>query len=366
MAGEQRESCKQPTHSAFGKISTLFPKHTHFDPSEQGMLHFEHEYNHYTITARLAATSGALGCEFLRRMCAVLKISQDHVIYAFSAAMAAVATVESGSTVVFETVDALGGQVTHEGTTLDSLDFSRVNPATGPVAIAGAQPGDALLVEILDIVTADHGVMLAVPNLGILGDRVSTPSTKVVAIGGQTVTFNQWSLPKQPMIGVIGTAPQTGSVPCGTPSDHGGNMDTKDIRAGASIYLPVFQPGGLLAMGDVHAAMADGEVCGAGVECSADITVRVHRVPGFAIQRPLIVTQEAMMAVASAETIEAAAKMALEQIVQFLVDKEHLSFNDAYMLCSLVVDMRISQLVDPLLTVRAVLPQTYLTAPLHL
>ncbi len=295
----------------------------------------------------------------------MLNISRDHVIYAFAASMSPVATVESGTTLVFQAVDALGGQVTSAETTLDHLDFSRVNPATGPVAVAGAQPGDALLVEILDIVTSDHGVMLAVPGLGILGHKVDTPTTKVVPIGGESVTFNQWSLPKQPMIGVIGTAPQEGSVPCGTPSDHGGNMDTKDIKVGSSIYLPVFQPGGLLAMGDVHAAMADGEVCGTGVECSADITVRVHRIPQFGIARPLVVTPTAIMAVASAATIEEASQLALEQVIDFLVAKEGLSFNDAYMLCSLVTDIRISQLVDPLLTVRASLPKTYLTAPLH-
>ncbi len=287
-------------------------------------------------------------------------VSKENLIYSFGAHMNPILTVPSGSSLTFHTVDALGGQIKQDADTVDALDFSKVNPATGPVAVEGAEPGGALRIDILDIETDSYGVILAVPGLGVLGNAVQFPGTKVVPVGGDRVFFDSFSLKKQPMIGVIGTAPASGSIACGTPGDHGGNMDTRDIRAGHSLYLPVFQPGGQLAMGDVHAAMGDGEVCGTGVECGAKIHCSVHHIPSFPIRRPLLVTPTEIQIIASAETVEAAAKLAVEDLVEHLVLTHALAFNDAYMLASLAADVRISQLVDPLLTVRACLDRRYL------
>lgn len=289
-----------------------------------------------------------------------MHISKEHITYAFRPDLAAVAVVPSGSFVTFETIDAVGGQITTEQDTVNSLDFSKVNPATGPIAVEGAEPGDALRVDILEINTASQGVMLAVPGLGVLGDQVSQPQTKVVRIDEHHVYFNDLRIRKEPMIGVIGVATQSEEIPCGTPGDHGGNMDTKEICPGNSLLLPVFQPGGQLELGDVHAAMGDGEICGTGVECGAEVVVKVTLIKGLKLQRPLLDTPTEIQSIASCSTLEEASKLATADMVNYLMRQKNLTFNEAYMLTSIAGNAKISQLVDPLLTVRMAISKAVL------
>ncbi len=288
-----------------------------------------------------------------------LVITADRHLYTMSADARPVGRVSSGEIVAFECLDALGGQIRSEEDTVADIDFSRVNPATGPVYVEGAEPGDTLAVDILAIDTASTGVVLSVPNLGILGDRVQTPRTSIARIGPRWVELEGIRLPKAPMIGVIGVAPRGGAVPCGTPGPHGGNMDTREIRVGSTLYLPVSQPGALLALGDVHAVMGDGEVCGTGVECAAKVTVRVRVVRDWPVEWPWLETEDDLMVIASAADLDAAAREATSQLVEFLHRRCGYSFDTAYMLVSTVGDLRISQVVDPLLTVRASIPRTY-------
>jgi len=286
--------------------------------------------------------------------------SREHV-YALSSDMRAVATAVPGETVVFETEDALGGQVRSEKDVLEQLDFARVNPATGPVEVVGAEPGDTLVVRIQRIDTADHGVALTGPGMGVLGDEASQHVTRVLSIDNGYVRFDELRLPARPMIGVIGVAPAEGSHPTGTAHRHGGNMDTKEIATGTTLYLPVFQRGAYLAMGDVHAAMGDGEVCVTGCEVAASVTVEVDVLKGRSPAWPTLETDDAVVVIVSLPTIDEALAEATRQGVHFLQRARRTSFEDAYILASLAMDVRVSQLVDPNKTAKTVIPKHLFT-----
>jgi len=283
-------------------------------------------------------------------------VESHDVIYAFSADLSDVARVSPGSRVAFETLDALGGQVTRETDVLSELDFSRVNPATGPVYVEGAKPGDTLVVRILSIELASHGVTVTGPGMGLLGDVARLSTTRVQRVSDGVVYFEDLELPAHPMIGVIGVAPRDGTYPTGTAHRHGGNMDTKEIVAGTTVYLPVEQPGALLAMGDVHAVMGDGEICVSGCEIAARITVEVDLIPGSKAPWPAVKTDEALYLLVSLPTIEEALREAALQGVLCLQRARRSSFESAYMLASLNMDVRVSQLVDPNKTAKAAIP----------
>lgn len=292
-------------------------------------------------------------------------IRASDVVYAFSEDMTAMASVRPGSRVLFETLDALGGQVVSEEDVLAGIDFSRVNPATGPVHVEGVEPGDTLVVRIVSIETAAIGVTVTGPGMGLLGDHAQTPLTKILPIREGHVLFDDLHLPATPMVGVLGLAPRSGSFPTGTAHQHGGNMDTKEIAAGATVYLPAGQPGGLLALGDVHAVMGDGEICVSGCETAARVTVEVDRIPGRSPCWPILVTDEAVHVLVSLPTIEEALHEAAMQGVRLLQRARGIGFESATMLASLAMDLRISQLVDPNKTAKARIPRGILPADLE-
>jgi amidase len=194
--------------------------------------------------------------------------SSEHT-YAFTPNLEAVDTIRLGEAVCFDALDALGGQVRRETDILAGLDFNRVNPATGPIRFDGLIPGDTLTVVIDAIEMEDQGAIVTGPGLGVLGDEIENHATRILPIRDGYVHFGDLGLKACPMIGVIGVASATHSFPTGTAHRHGGNMDTKEIGVGTTLYLPVFQEGAMLAMGDVHAVMGDGEVCVSACEVSA-------------------------------------------------------------------------------------------------
>jgi len=286
---------------------------------------------------------------------------EDGVIYAFRPDLAPVKSVRSGETVEFVCEDACGGQIRSEKDTLASLDFERVNGATGPVAIRGSQPGDALRVQIRDIRVADVGFQSIAPKVGVLGADVDGPATKMIPIrNGMAVFSRSIRLPIHPHVGTIGVAPAEKSWTTFYPGDHGGNLDTKEISRGNAVYLPIFQPGAQLAMGDIHALMADGEVCVTGVEIAGTVRVRLDAVRGAALKRPIVETRDAWIAVASAPTLDEAATIATRDGVELLVRGTGLAWKDAYMLASIACDLRISQDVDPWRTAKLVVPKSLL------
>jgi len=283
----------------------------------------------------------------------------EGLIYAFRPDLEPIATVRSGETVDFVCQDSCGGQIRSEKDTLDALDMGRVNGATGPVRVMGARPGDALRVRVRDIRVEGKGFQSIEPKYGVLGDEVLEPRTKMIRIvGGMAVFSKRIRLPIRPHVGTIGVAPAAQEWTTFYPGDHGGNLDTKEIGKGSAVYLPVFQPGGLLAMGDIHALMADGEVCGTGMEIGGSVRVQVDVVRGLGLKRPLVETRDAWMALASAPTLDEAATLATRDGVGLLARGTRLPWDEAYMLASIACDLRISQDVDPWRTAKLVIPKS--------
>ena len=164
------------------------------------------------------------------------------------------------------------------------------------------------------------------------------------------------------MIGVIGVAPEGEPVSCGTPGAHGGNMDTKLITEGATIYFPVFAEGALFALGDLHAAMGDGEVGVSGIEIPAKVTVTLEVIKGHSLKNPLLISEEGLAMIVSAPTLDEAAKTAVEEMIDFLLPYTDLTLSHLTMLMSAVGQSQISQIVDPLLTARFFVPKMVLDA----
>jgi len=192
------------------------------------------------------------------------------------------------------------------------------------------------------------------PNVGIFGNKLNREITKVLPIhDGQVCYQEKFAIPVRPMIGVIGTAPTHGeSISTGIPGSHGGNMDCKEIVEGVTLYLPVNVPGGLLAMGDVHAVMGDGEVATCGAEIAAEITVRVTVVKQLGISFPFLVNDTHIMTVCSAKTLDEAADGAALNMQELLIKYLEIKNEEAVILLSLTGDLRICQIVNPHKTCR--------------
>ena len=204
------------------------------------------------------------------------RLGTERMIYAMSPLNLPALQVASGDTVVVETADCFENQVQSETQPFVAIDWEHVNPATGPIYVQDAAPGDLLAISIERIETADHGVMTTGPEMGVFGDELAESTIRIVPIVDRTVKLLDHAYPCRPMIGVIGTAPRESAVPNGTPGEHGGNMDCKLIGQGATLVLPVEVPGALLALGDLHAVMGDGEVCSTGVEMAGEVTLRLR------------------------------------------------------------------------------------------
>jgi len=283
----------------------------------------------------------------------MLTIKRDTVVYAMSPDNAPAAHAQNGDTIVFETMDCFSGQIAKPEDRLGSLDWSRINPATGPVYVEGAETGDTLKVEILRIDLAPQAAIVEMPGSGVTGLAAQEEAVKLLSVQDGMVALNdKISLPVKAMIGVIGTAPARGAIATGTPDLHGGNMDCKRIGQGTTLYLPVNVPGALLAMGDLHAVMGDGEVCVCGAEIAGEITVRVSVVKGQPLPLPFLVTEDAAMAIYSAEGLDAAAEGTTLRMRSFLIDQVGMAPHEAGMLLSLAGELRICQCVDPNKTCR--------------
>lgn len=285
-------------------------------------------------------------------------ITKDLSVLALSRTAAPVAHLTPGATIRLETADCFADQIQGPSDVARGLDWDTVNPATGPVYVDGAEAGDVLAVHIERLVVADHGVMCTGGDWGVLGDRIDELTWRFLKIADDQAHWDDGpSFAIRPMIGVIGVAPAGADVPCGTPGSHGGNMDTRLIGEGATLYLPVAVPGALLAAGDLHAAMGDGEVAVTGVEVAGAVTLRVSLRRDLKLTDPLLENDELVATIASAETLDEAAKMATVAMADLLHDRLGLDLADAVMLMSAVGHVRISQMVDPLRTVRFEMPK---------
>lgn len=286
----------------------------------------------------------------------MLKIHRDKIIYSMCPENPPVLNINSGETIIFETCDCFTNQIRNSELVPVEIDWDKINPATGPIFVNGAEPGDTLAIKIENIEISDTGVMMAGPGYGLLEDLLQNEVIKILPIIQEKIIFSdKISLPVNPMIGVIGTSPSAESISCGNPGPHGGNMDTKVIEIGSTVYLPVEVPGGLLALGDLHASMGDGEVSVCGVEVSGAVTATITLIKGRNMKLPMVLTSNALYTIASHSSLDEATKIATENMIHLLLNKG-MSKDQAIQLLSIGGNLQISQVVDPLKTVRFELP----------
>jgi acetamidase/formamidase len=290
-----------------------------------------------------------------------IHISRDRFHLAWDPAIPPIETIRSGAEVEFDLLDASGGQLTASSTVADlaRLDFARVDQVNGPIAVEGAEPGDVLQVDLLDFQPADWGWTASIPGFGLLADDFPEPAyhvTSVPGVGGRAEFLPGIRLPVAPFCGELGVAPETGPRSTIPPDVHGGNMDTRHLTAGATLFLPIFHPGARFSMGDGHAAQGDGEVCGTAIETPMRALVRLTVRKDLPIHAPEFLTADGPAARAPigrryatdgiGPDLLSAARDAVRRMIDWLGREHGLDPVDAYMLCSVGIDLRISEIVD--------------------
>lgn len=273
-----------------------------------------------------------------------------------SGTMSAVATVAAGQSFVLETVDCYAGQISSDQVLRPDVDMAQFNRATGPVAIEEVQAGDWVLIDIERVSVGRWGVMALSPGLGLLGDKITQSSSRIVPIqDGRAWITDTVSVEVAPMIGVIGVAPQTGEVNTELPGVHGGNLDTRAVRAGSELLVQAQHDGGLVSAGDLHAAQGDGELGGTGIEISGEIQLSIRKVDHEG-HLPVVIHPAGMSVLSSAEDVYEAVRAGFEEAVDLMGRWHDLGWDDAYRLTSIVTTAEISQLVNPLHTARVTIP----------
>jgi amidase len=278
-----------------------------------------------------------------------VKISKDQHIWAFDSAMQPVVSVDPGTVIEIETWDCFTGQVQTENDTIAQLDLSRVNSATGPIAVNGAEPGDSLSVTFIEIKPGPQGAAMVIPEWGQLVEHCKAPTTRIFKVRDGIITMNEKvSFPTRPMFGVVGVAPASGVIPTFLADRHGGNMDDHQNGIGATLHMPVFQSGGMLAIGDMHASMGDGEISGTGVEIGGTATIKVDLIKGKQGGWPITEDSQAWYTHGTtADSIDGALKSACEEAAKLLVDQWGFTIEDAFIFLSVAGDLGIAQYCHP-------------------
>jgi amidase len=277
------------------------------------------------------------------------RIGRDEVIWAFGPDLEPVLEVDPGAVVTLETNDCFTGQIRTEEDLVTEIDLGRVNSATGPIAVRGAEPGDSLVVELLEVRPEERGFATLIPGMGQLIDKVRSPVTQVFRVEGGTIHMNdRISFPLRPMVGVIGVATDGETLTNGFAGRHGGNLDNHLHGPGATVFLPVRRPGGMLAIGDMHASMGDGEICFTGVEIAGEVTIRVGLLKGKQGTWPAteLADRWVVHGTAGADFMEAL-DLACEEAARFLVDQWGFSMEEAFIFLSVACDANICQACRP-------------------
>lgn len=291
-------------------------------------------------------------------------VPANKCIYDMSRRHPPIARVRPGEVFCVKTKDCYSNTVRSERDTFRPEDWKVVNPATGPIHVEGAEPGDVLVVNVIDIRVKGPGTMVQQAGVGAIRHRVRRTLTRKIPIRGGVAHFSRKvKLKTNPMIGVIGTAPRRGAVPNGTPGPHGGNMDCNLITKGARVYLPVSVPGALLALGDVHALQGDGEVLICALECRAEVTLKVSLLAKESLPLPMplpmVETRKLFAPMYSAKTLEACERGVLGMTWDYLL-ASGIPEDEVGLLMSLAGDLEINQVVDPLKTMRFEFPKAVL------
>jgi amidase len=274
-----------------------------------------------------------------------------------------VATLKPGEILDTRTFDCFGNAIKKPGDTLSLAKGD--NPLTGPFAIAGAEPGDTLVVKILELtVDSNTGIGALAPGFGALNSTSYTPMLNAhvpeqiwfydIDRAGNQATFHardsnfSVKIPMQPFLGCIGVAPAGGEARSSiVPAEFGGNMDAPEVRPGFTLFLPVNAPGALLYIGDGHAAQGDGEIAGTAIEVPMRVRLQVNLVKGKKIAWPRFENESSLMAVGAYRPLEDATRIAFTELVGWIHSDYGLSDLDAYELLSKVAKIHLVEMVDP-------------------
>ena len=286
---------------------------------------------------------------------------ETHVHYKWDVGNEPALLVQSGDTVTLESRDVSDNQLSPSSTAKDieTLDWDRVYPLAGPIAVENAAPGDTLAVEILELRVKDWGWTAIIPGLGLLPDDFSSPYLRVFDLtdGEHAFLREDVAIPIEPFFGTMGVCPSgANDQPVMPPGTFGGNMDTRQLVQGSTLYLPVQVEGALFSCGDAHAAQGDGEVCVTGIETPIGATLRFtlekgRQIPAPQYRTPAPLTPRANQGEWYGTTgvgpdLYAAAQEAVRAMIDHVSTISGLSAEDAYVLASLCVDLKISEIVD--------------------
>jgi acetamidase/formamidase len=308
-----------------------------------------------------------------------VRVTPSTVQYGYFAADAKpVLTVKSGEVVTMDTICAipelqqLGAAPDEPMRELKEVDANVKDKGpgphvlTGPVAIEGAQPGDVLEVEILDIrLRSPYGWMMIEPGAGSLPDEFPYLRRKLVPLDerNKVAEFAPGiHIPVRPFFGNLGVAPPEGRLNSAPPAYNGGNMDNKWLVAGTKLYLPVQVPGAMFSVGDGHAAQGDGEVCLTAIETNLTGVFRFTVRKDIKLRWPRAETPTHIITIGLHESLDQAALRATREMIDYLTIERGLSRDDAYMLTSAVVDLHVTEVVDGVKGVHATLPKSIFTS----
>jgi acetamidase/formamidase len=306
-------------------------------------------------------------------------LPDERVHYTWDAGLEPVLGIDSGDTVVVWTRDVSDNQIgpDSDASVIASLDWARVYPLAGPIAVSGAAPGDTLAIEILDIHTQGWGWTAVLPGLGLLAEEFPDAYLRTFDLARGDIAYlrEDIAIPLEPFFGTMGVCPAGASnQPVMPPGTFGGNMDTRQLVRGATLYLPVQVDGAMFSCGDAHGCQGDGEVCVTGLEAPMFAALRFtlmkgHAIPGPQFRTPAPLTPRVDTAPFYGTTgvggdLYAGAQEAIRAMVDHIATTYDLGREDAYLLCSLVVDLKISEIVDAgQYIVSALLPEAVFAGP---
>ena len=307
-------------------------------------------------------------------MVSIHDVRPDAFNYVWDNSIEPVLEIESGESVELHVRDASDEQI-HKGSAVEDvakLDFSHVNPVSGPVFVKGARAGDVLEVELLEFKAKDWGWTAIIPGFGLLAEEFPEPWLRIseVDAASERVRFGEGiTLPHRPFPGTLGVAPaEAGEHSIVPPSRFGGNMDVKHLRAGVKLFLPVGVDGALFSLGDTHAAQGDGEVCGTAIEAAMDVVLRLSVRSDLSILAPQFHLPKGALAADEGSSFHVctgvgpdlmeAARDAVRATIAHLGEHRGLEREEAYALASVAADLRIHEVVDaPNWVVGAFIPE---------
>ncbi|MCJ8150843.1 acetamidase/formamidase family protein (plasmid) [Shinella sp. H4-D48] len=315
-----------------------------------------------TIMARKGVARGKAGETY-----SITEESQGKYHYVYGAFVDPVLTVDPGAVVSAETHDAFEGAIKHEtDSPTKLLNFPYLNPQNGPIYVNGAEKGDCLAIYIKSIVPRGpqpRGTTVIMPEFGGLVPTADTAlltaplPERVRKLDVDAETGVRWNdkitLPYEPFIGTIGTAPEIEAISSLVPDYYGGNMDLPDICPETVIYLPVNTKGAYLYLGDCHAAQGDGELCGVAVEHPTVTTIQIDLIKNWTIKTPRLENDRFYMTIGSSRPMEDAARGAYRELIRWMVSDFGFEEIDAYMLLTQCGRVRLGNMVDPKYTVGA-------------